>query len=207
MEICPGSRIEEKGEFRGQTRDRPLKRPLTALSLFHPFSNRGHCSTFQPFNFSTAPKARRPFRRRATRFSIHFPLAARLGGAPWKSCPELSKLSQTSALQAHSESAKRFPCFLMQKTIVGNCRNCLTFLFSACFVGLFVLFVSRKRPENFFQSLENRRKIFPIIGKIGPNFPTIGKKFSNHWKTPLSPTGRRIGQNPGRFRGREGRCA
>lgn len=24
MEICPGSRIEEKGEFRGQTRDRPM---------------------------------------------------------------------------------------------------------------------------------------------------------------------------------------
>ncbi len=30
-------------------------------------------------------------------------------------------------------------------------------------------------PENFFQSLENARKIFPIIGKIRPF-------FSNHWK-------------------------
>ena len=37
--------------------------------------------------------------------------------------------------------------------------------------------------ENFFQSLENCRKIFPIIGKIGQNFPTIGNFFSNHWKT------------------------
>ena len=30
-------------------------------------------------------------------------------------------------------------------------------------------------PENFFQSLENRRKIFPIVGKTGQNFPIIGK--------------------------------
>ena len=37
-------------------------------------------------------------------------------------------------------------------------------------------------PENFFQSLENRRKIFPIVGKTGRNFPTIGNFFSNHWK-------------------------
>jgi hypothetical protein len=35
---------------------------------------------------------------------------------------------------------------------------------------------------NFFQSLENARKIFPIIGKNGVIFPTIGKIFSNHWK-------------------------
>ncbi len=34
--------------------------PLTALSLLHPLSNRGHCSTFHLFNFSTAPKARAP---------------------------------------------------------------------------------------------------------------------------------------------------
>ncbi len=60
----------------------PNRHPLTALSLLHPFSNRGHCSTFQPFNFSTAPKARRRFHRRTTRFPIHDPLAARLGGAP-----------------------------------------------------------------------------------------------------------------------------
>ena len=33
-----------------------------------------------------------------------------------------------------------------------------------------------------FQSLE---KSFPIIGKNPENFPTIGKKFSNHWKTLL----------------------
>ena len=39
--------------------------------------------------------------------------------------------------------------------------------------------------ESFFQSLENCRKIFPIIGKIGSFFPTIGKYFSNHWKTPV----------------------
>ena len=43
------------------------------------------------------------------------------------------------------------------------------------------------RPETLqtvtseiFQPLE---KNFPIIGKNGKSFPTIGKKFSNHWKT------------------------
>jgi hypothetical protein len=40
-----------------------------------------------------------------------------------------------------------------------------------------------KKSENFFQSLENRIKIFPMVGKNGANFPTIGKKVSNHWKT------------------------
>ncbi len=30
-----------------------------------------------------------------------------------------------------------------------------------------------------FQRLEKK---FPIIGKIGADFPTIGKKFPNHWK-------------------------
>ena len=40
----------------------------------------------------------------------------------------------------------------------------------------------RSCAENFFQSLENGRKNFPIIGKMGRIFPTIGKKFSNHWK-------------------------
>jgi hypothetical protein len=44
-----------------------------------------------------------------------------------------------------------------------------------------------KIPENFFQSLENRRKFFPIIGKFRPFFPTIGKLFSNRWKTFLAP--------------------
>ena len=39
-----------------------------------------------------------------------------------------------------------------------------------------------KNSEKFFQSLENWRKIFPIIGKFGAVFPTIGKLFSNHWK-------------------------
>ena len=38
--------------------------------------------------------------------------------------------------------------------------------------------------KHFFQSLENSRKIFPIIGKTAPIFPTIGNIFSNHWKTP-----------------------
>ncbi len=37
--------------------------------------------------------------------------------------------------------------------------------------------------KHFFQSLENRQKIFPIIGKNGRIFPTIGNFFSNHWKT------------------------
>jgi hypothetical protein len=45
--------------------------------------------------------------------------------------------------------------------------------------------------------LENARKIFSIIGKIGKNFPTIGKIFSNHWKTALFPMSYQIGQNPG----------
>jgi hypothetical protein len=39
--------------------------------------------------------------------------------------------------------------------------------------------------ENFFQSLEKRRKIFPIVGKNGRNFPSIGKKFSNHPELPI----------------------
>ncbi|MBR4190901.1 MAG: hypothetical protein IKQ55_13200, partial [Kiritimatiellae bacterium] len=40
-----------------------------------------------------------------------------------------------------------------------------------------------KKYEKFFQSLENCRKFFPIVGKTAPIFPTIGKKVSNHWKT------------------------
>jgi hypothetical protein len=44
--------------------------------------------------------------------------------------------------------------------------------------------------------LENCRKNFPIVGKIGQNFPTIGKKFSNHWKNGVLPMSQRIGQNP-----------
>jgi hypothetical protein len=67
--------------------------------------------------------------------------------------------------------------------------------------------------ENFFQSLENGRKFFPIIGKIRPVFPTNGKLFSNHWKiravfptigkkvsnrwkTRGGPAGRRIVRTP-----------
>ena len=70
--------------------------------------------------------------------------------------------------------------------------------------------------ENFFQSLENARKFFPIIGKTGPvfqpletffpiigklrrSFPTIGKKFSNHWKIRPFPPGHKIVQNPSPF--------
>jgi hypothetical protein len=53
---------------------------------------------------------------------------------------------------------------------------------------------SRGGGENFFQSLENCRKIFPIIGKIGPFFPTIGNFFSNHWKTGVFPASYQIGQ-------------
>ncbi len=52
-------------------------------------------------------------------------------------------------------------------------------------------------PKKLFQSLENARKIFPIIGKIRPFSSTIGKIFSNHWKTGLPPAGCQIGQNPG----------
>ena len=33
--------------------------------------------------------------------------------------------------------------------------------------------------QKIFQRLEKK---FPIIGKNGAIFPTIGKKFSNHWK-------------------------
>jgi hypothetical protein len=40
--------------------------------------------------------------------------------------------------------------------------------------------------QKLFQSLENARKIFPIIGKI----------FSNHWKTRLLPPSYQIGQTP-----------
>ena len=35
------------------------------------------------------------------------------------------------------------------------------------------------RGGKVFQPLEKK---FPIIGKNGGNFPTIGKIFSNHWK-------------------------
>jgi hypothetical protein len=50
--------------------------------------------------------------------------------------------------------------------------------------------------ENFFQSLENGREIFPIIGKIAPFFPTIGQFFSNHWKTGLLAMSYQIVRNP-----------
>ncbi len=69
------------------------------------------------------------------------------------SCPCCFK---KSALQAFL-SAKRFSCFSMLKTIVGNCRNCLASLLLAWVVVPFVPFVARKRTENFFQSLENDR--------------------------------------------------
>ncbi|MBR3582814.1 MAG: hypothetical protein IKO01_05150 [Kiritimatiellae bacterium] len=39
---------------------------------------------------------------------------------------------------------------------------------------------ARGRRE-VFQPLEKK---FPIIGKFGLFFPTIGKIFSNHWKNP-----------------------
>ena len=52
--------------------------------------------------------------------------------------------------------------------------------------------VGADRPETFFQSLENCRKFFPIIGKTGTIFPTIGKKFSNRWKTRALPRSDRI---------------
>ena len=35
--------------------------------------------------------------------------------------------------------------------------------------------------QEIFQPLEKK---FPIIGKNGAVFPTIGKKVSNHWKKP-----------------------
>ena len=66
---------------------------------------------------------------------------------------------------------------------------------------LFVSFVAENLPfpgrENFYQSLENDQKIFPIIGKNGLIFPTIGKLFSNHWKTGLLPRSQRIVQGGG----------
>ncbi len=96
--------------------------------------------------------------------------------APRAGCPR----SQTPPVQAaHLE--KVVPgC---PSCLPNNCRNCPTVLLSACFVVLFVLFVSRKRPKNSLQSLENCRKIFPIVGKNGRNFPAIGNIFANHWKT------------------------
>ncbi len=89
---------------------------------------------------------------------------------------------------------------LSPQKIVGNCRHCLTVLFAGSFVVRFVLFVFRKRPENFFQSLENARKIFPIIGKNWRIFPTIGKLFSNHWKMAVPAAGQRIVQGAGEGR-------
>jgi hypothetical protein len=49
-------------------------------------------------------------------------------------------------------------------------------------MGREAVFGGAGRAEKFFQSLENGRKIFPIIGKIAEIFPTIGNFFSNHWK-------------------------
>jgi hypothetical protein len=66
----------------------------------------------------------------------------------------------------------------------------------SAFVRFVVLFAKEGR-ENFFQSLENCRKIFPMVGKNGVIFPTIGKKVSNHWKTWVLPASYQIGQNPG----------
>ncbi len=58
----------------------------------------------------------------------------------------------------------------------------------------------RPSPEDFggkvFQSLENMPRFFQIIGKLRRIFPTIGKKFSNHWKTFPPPMSHRIVQNP-----------
>ena len=140
------------------------------------------------FLLSSLPPSLCPPRLPATfpltpsRFPIHNPLAARFGRRTFKRCPELSKLSQTSALQAHSESAKRFPCYSMQKTIVGNCHNCLTIL-----VFLFICF-----PFCPFCFPETSRKLFPIIGKVGQNFPTIGNFFPIIGKSAFSPRASRL---------------
>ena len=99
-----------------------------------------------------------------------------------------------SALQAFP-SAKRFSWFSMQKTIVGNCRNCLTVLFAACFVVLFALLFSKIVPKIFSNHWKTAEK-FSNRWKIPAVFPTIGKKFSNHWKTWGSPVSYQIGQNP-----------
>ena len=88
-----------------------------------------------------------------------------------KGCP--SCLSP-SARQAFP-SAKRFSWFSMKKTIVGNCRNCLTSL-------VLPLFCFPRCP---FRFPESSRKFFPIIGKPPKNFSNRWKKsakFSNHWK-------------------------
>ena len=70
-------------------------------------------------------------------------------------------------------SPQRFSCFSMQNPIVRNCHNCLTnFVF-----------------HNF---------CFPFCPFCFPKkfFPTIGKNFSNHWKTRPSPPSYQIVQNP-----------
>ena len=113
--------------------------------------------------------------------------ATRLGGAPCKSCPALSKLSPPHPHPSRfSMSAKRFSWFSMPPSLPHSSRPFCSLL-SCLFFPLQPL-----SPENIFQSLENARKIFPIIGKSAPFFPTIGKLFSNHWKTRLPPAGQRI---------------
>ncbi|MBR6020794.1 MAG: hypothetical protein IK066_00075, partial [Kiritimatiellae bacterium] len=60
--------------------------------------------------------------------------------------------------------------------IVRNCHNGLTIFVPLNLCFPFCLFCF---PKNFFQSLENLRKIFPIVGKTGQNFPTIGNIFGS----------------------------
>ncbi len=57
-----------------------------------------------------------------------------------------------------------------------------------------------KTMKIFFQSLENGRNFFPIIGKNGTFFPTIGKKFSNGWKIRGGGGGRLRSRSSGWWR-------
>ena len=110
------------------------------------------------------------------------------------SCPSCLKHPLSKRIPSPRSGFHAFQCRKQLSEIVVIVRR---FLFSSSFVSRFVPFVSQKRPEIFFQSLENRRKIFPIIGKTAPNFPTIGNIFSNHWKTFAPPGRARL--RPGRL--------
>ena len=104
--------------------------------------------------------------------------ATRLGGAPCKSCPALSKLSPPHPHPSRfSMSAKRFSWFSMPPSLPHSSRP---------FCSLFDLFVFPrparftrkifsnhwKMPEKFFQSLENPPRFFQPLENF---FPIIGK--------------------------------
>jgi hypothetical protein len=103
----------------------------------------------------------------------------------------LEKLSRVVQVVSNIRSPSAFrvrEAVSMLFNAENNCRKLSElsdFFVLRLFVGLFVLFVSRKRPEKFFQSLEKSGEIFQPLEK---SFPIIGKlPFSDglaDWPNP-----------------------